>query len=290
MGILYEGLIDAAMRRYNVPQWLRPYIYKYAKKSNVDTIKQAIGFINVRRRKGELTKKHVILPNGTKFEIDAVVHILNQFYYGISKTGEIAKAWSTDASTALVPELASHFREIAAARQKHAKALRNMMDGLGGKIYEPTTEIKEVFDKVKLIDEPIKRALALDIIIRDAYSRPFGFIFYKVFYPVSPEFMRSLGKVFSIKSSSDAWIEEFISDRLRNGQITAEDIMELSRELLKLIYVSIDSEIHLAKKAGIEPEANLLRDISIAYPLHTLQGMGVGIDINYEMKKIVNDR
>ncbi len=290
MGLLYEKLIDAAMRRYGVPQWIKPYIYKYAKNSNVATIKQAIGFINVRRRKGELTKKHVILPNGTKFDIDAVLHMLNQFYYGISSTGEIARKWSADASTTLIPELASQFREIASARQKHAKALRNMIEGLGGKICAPTAQIKKVFDRVDLIEEPIKRALALEIIIRDAYSRPFGFIFYKVFYPVSPEFMRSLGKVFSIKSSNDVWIERFISERLRRGEITAEEIMDLSTDLLQLIYISIESEIYLAKRAGIEPEAQLLRDISIAYPLHTIQGMGVGIDINEEVKKIVNKK
>lgn len=286
MGVLYERLIDSAMKRYGIPQWLKPYIYKYAKKSNIATIKQAIGFINVRRRKGELTKRHVILPNGIKFDIRSVVHILNQFYYGISRTGEIAKAWSVDASTALVPELAAHFREVSAARQKHAKALRNMMEGLGGKISEPTAEIKEVFNKVNLIEEPIKRAIALDIIIRDAYSRPFGFIFYKVFYPVSPEFMRSLGKVFSIKSSSDIWVERFVSEKLKNNEISAEEIMDMSEGMLKLIYRSIDSEIPLAKSVGIEPEAKLLRDISIAYPLHTLQGIGLGIDINEEMKKI----
>ncbi|MCL4389299.1 hypothetical protein M1397_01655 [Candidatus Marsarchaeota archaeon] len=283
---LYKSLVSAAMRKYGVPEWLSPYIYKYAKKSNIGTIKQAIGFINVRRKKGQLTKSHVILPNGIKFDIKAVLHILNQFYYGVSETGKIAEEWARDPSINNTVDISNHFREIAEARAKHARAVRNMIEGLGGAIGEPAADIRKIFTDVRRIDDPVERLLATDIIIRDAYSRPFGFIFYKVFYPVSPEFMRSLGKLFVSENSTAAFSEGLIAEKLKKGEIDSGKIMDTSRGLLWLIYKSIEAELPLAKKVGIEPEAMLLRDISIAYPLHTLQSIGIDIDIDKEMKRI----
>ena len=286
MGTLYDGLISTAMRRYGVPLWLKPYIYRYAKESNVDTIKHTISFINVRRKKGEVTGRHVRLPNGVVFDIKMVIHILNQFHYGVEATARIAGAWSKEYTDYDHASFTKHFKKVAQEREKHARALKNMIEGLGHKVGGPTKEIEEVFNGIEKLDEWPDRLIATEIIIRDAYSRPFGFIFYKVFYPVSPEFMRSLGKLFMPQDSQDRWAEDEIKRVIGMGALTGEHVIELAEPILASIYKSIDAEMRLAKSSGIEPEAKLLRDVSIAYPLHTLRELGAQLDVDKEMKKI----
>jgi hypothetical protein len=88
------------------------------------------------------------------------------------------------------------------------------------------------------------------------------------------------------ENSTAAFSEGLIAEKLKKGEIDSGKIMDTSRGLLWLIYKSIEAELPLAKKVGIEPEAMLLRDISIAYPLRTLQSIGIDIDIDKEMKRI----
>jgi hypothetical protein len=285
VGVLYDSLVSTAMKRYGVPDWLRPYIYRYARESNIDTIKHAISFINVRRKKGEVTGRHVKLPNGVVFDIKAVIHILDQFYYGVETTARIAGRWSGEATDYDHASFAKHFKRVAQERGKHARALKNMIEGLGHKVGKPTKEIEAVFDGIAKLEEWPDRLIATEVIIRDAYSRPFGFIFYKVFYPVSPEFMRSLGKLFMSQESEDRWAEDEIRRVVGIGALTSEHVISLAESILGSIYRSIETEMRIAKKAGIEPEAKLLRDVSIAYPLHTLQELGVQLDVDKEMKK-----
>ena len=286
MGLLYESLINAAMKRYGVPEWITPYVYRYAKQSDIFTIKRAISFINVRRKKGELTGKHVRLPNGVTFEVKAVSHILNQFYYGLEAEARIARKWSEEHTDYDMAGFAKRFKELAAERSKHTKALRNMIEGLGHRVEGPTKEVRAVFDAVEALDEWPDRLLAMEIIIRDSYARPFGFIFYKVFYPVSPEFMRSLGKLFINDGGKDGWAEAEIMKVVSEGALTSEHTVSLAELLLKNVYRSIEAEMPLAKRTGIEPEAKLLRDVSIAYPLHTLKELGVELDVDAEMRRI----
>ena len=286
MKTIYEGLISAAMKRYGVPDWIAPYIYKYAKQSDMFTIKRAINFINVRRKRGVLTSRQVKLPNGVTFDIKAVSHILNQFYYGVEAEARISERWSKEYTDYDHANFTKHYRELAATRKKHARALKNMIEGLGHKIEEPSRGIKRVFDTIASLDEWPDRLITTGIILRDSYSRPFGFIFYKVFYPVSPEFMRSLGKLFANRGEEGSWAESEIHKVVGEGALTSEHIVGLAEKILTEIYGSIDSEMPLAKKAKIEPEAKLLRDISIAYPLHTLKELGVELDVDKEMKRI----
>ncbi len=286
MKSLQEGLIATAMKRYGVPEWLAPYIYKYAKASNIEMVKHAISFINVRRKKGQVTGRYVRLPNGVTFDMKIVTHILNQFYYGVEATSRIAGKWSKEYTDYDHANFTKHFAKVAVEREKHARALKNMMEGLGKKIESPTKEIEDVFAAIEALNEWPDRLIATEIIIRDAYARPFGFIFYKVFYPVSPEFMRSLGKLFISKDDQETWANDEIKRVIALGALTSEHIVELSERILKLVYKSIDSEIPMAKRAGIELEAKLLRDVSVAYPLHTLQDLGVVVDIDTQMKQI----
>lgn len=286
MKTLYEGLISVAMKRYGVPDWIAPYIYRYAKQSDMFTIKRAINFINVRRKKGVLTSRQVKLPNGVTFDIKAVSHILNQFYYGVETEARISEKWSKEYTDYDHANFTKHYRELAAMREKHARALKNMIGGLGHRIEKPNRGIERVFDTIASLEEWPDRLITTEIILRDSYSRPFGFIFYKVFYPVSPEFMRSLGKLFTNRGEEGSWAEKEINKVVGEGALTSEHIIDLAERILTEIYRSIDSELPLARKAKIEQEAKLLRDISIAYPLHTLKELGVELDINKEMKKI----
>ncbi len=286
MGILYDSLISAAMKRYGVPEWLKPYIYKYAKGSDLETIKRAINFINVRRKKGQITGKQVTLPNGVVFDIKAVIHILNQFHYGTEREAEIATAWSKEQTDYDHANFTKHFRNVAETREKHSRALKNLVEGLGYKTGGPTKEITKVFDTLAGLDEWPDRLIATEVIIKDSYSKPFGFIFYKVFYPVSPEFMRSLGKAFVPKDVQEDWAIGEIKRVIGIGALTQEHVLDLAERMLALIYRSLEAERILAKKAGIEREALLLRDISVAYPLHSLQELGIGLDVDKEMKRI----
>ncbi len=282
----YEGLISVAMKRYGVPDWVAPYIYKYAKRSDLFTIKRAISFINVRRKKGVLTGRQVRLPNGVTFDIDTVSHILNQFYYGVDTEARISERWAAEYTDYDHANFTKHYKELAALRTKHARALKNMVEGLGHKIDKPSRGIERVFNTIAELDEWPDRLIATEIILRDSYSRPFGFIFYKVFYPVSPEFMRSLGKLFTKKDDGGNWAEEEIRKVVGEMALTSEHIIDLAERILAEIYRSIDSEMPLARRSKVEAETMLLRDISIAYPLHTLKELGVELDIDAEMKKI----
>ncbi len=291
MNPLYDSLISASMKRYGVPEWTRPYIYKYAKESNINAIKHAISFINFRRKKGEVTNRHVRLPNGVLFDIKDVIHILNQFHYGLEAMGGIAKKWSGSQSASYNhTEFSKYFLQVSKAREKHARALRNLVEGLGYQIGEPTKYVIDVFDSIGKLEDWNDRIIATNILIRDAYSRPFGFIFYKVFYPVSPEFMRSLGKVFTVDDEQSVWADSQIRKIILDKKMDENHIIELSESLLIKIYKSIQSEMRLARNSGIYSEAKLLRDISIAYPLHTLDEFGIAINIEREMKKIMDNK
>jgi hypothetical protein len=283
---LYDGIISSTMKRYGIPEWLKPYIYKYAKESNILTIKHAISFINVRRKKGEVTAKYVKLPNGVAFDIKDVVHITDQFYYGLEVTSKITKEWATNTSEYNHADFAKYFAAVSKQREKQSRAVRNLVEGMGYKIGKPTPEIEEVFNHVSQLREWPDRIIATDVILRDAYSRPFGFIFYKVFYPVSPEFMRSLGKVFVVDDAQSRWADEQIRRIIAESSVSNEHIVTLSEEILQRVFKSIQNEMSFAKKAKIEPEAKLLNEIAIAYPLHTLSELGVEVDIHKEVKKI----
>ena len=289
MNPLYEGIIDSAMRRYGVPPWLKPYIYKYARESDAGAIRQAISFINVRRRKGELTGRHVKLPNGVVFEIKDVIHVIDQFHYGLEATAKMARDWAEGPAEYGYSDYKKYFSQVSRSREKQARAMRNLVEGLGYRVGEPTKEIKDVFGYMAGLSEWRGRITATNLIIRDAYSRPFGFIFYRVFYPVSPEFMRSLGKVFSVEDAQSAWADARIRELVSNSAEDSRYVVELSETMLRKVYWSIQREMRFASSIGALPEAKLLRDISIAYPLHSLAELGADIDVQREVARITGD-
>ena len=101
--------------------------------------------------------------------------------------------------------------------------------------------------------------------------------------------MRSLGKVFVVDNGQTRWADDQIALAIASNAVSSEHVIGLAEATLRKVYASIQSEMPFAKNAGILQEAKLLRDIAIAYPLHTLSELGVDIDIRREMRRIARD-
>lgn len=277
-------LVDATLRRYGLPSWMKEYVLEYLRGNDVSAAKYAISFIKVGRRKGAVTKTEVVLPNGKKFRKEQIAHLLSLFYYGESRLSRISWNWSIDNDHD--PEMLKHFSAMHLLEERRARAIKNLIESLGSKIEEPTDELKEVFDYLDALKEGRERLVAKKIFLNYAYAQPFGQVFYKAFYPVSPEYMRSFGKEFSTKSAEAIFGERTAENFIMHGEISKERLMELCTEILVRVARSIDAEMPRAKKAGIEKEATLLRNIAIAYPLYRLQELGVDIAVKTEISGI----
>ena len=285
MSSLLDKLVDPVLERYGVPEWVKPYVLKYVKVNPANTVKFAASFIDVKRKKGEITSEYIRLPNGLKFRKDHILHLLNIVFYGEESMSHIADAWAgkgLDSNR----DYAAHFRDMGAKDSKHARAIKNLIEGLGRKPEKPQQEIAEVFNYVANLDSWYDRVLATELILRNSYAKTFGLIFYKVFYPVSPEFMRSFGKAFALADPESAWGASEARKIIETRLLSDEHIIELTRAILVRIQKSVDANMRLAKASGIESEAKLLSDIAIAYPLQTLSTMGVKVNIGKEISRI----
>jgi hypothetical protein len=284
---LIDKLVDPVLERYGIPEWIKPYVLRYVRSNPANTVKFAASFIDVKRKKGEVTSEYIRLPNGLKFKIDHVLRLLNLVFYGEESMARIAKAWSEGRSDPNPnPDYTAHFREMSASDAKHARAIKNLIEGLGRKLDKPQEELVEVFDYVSKLESWPERVIATEIILRDSYAKSFGLIFYKVFYPVSPEFMRSFGKAFLDSGSGSEWGAAEARKIISGGLVPEDRIVELTREVLVKILNSIDANMRLAVISGIENEARLLSDIAIAYPFQNLSQLGVKIDIPGEIKRV----
>ncbi len=279
------NVVDSVLNKYGIPLWVKPYIYDYIKSDPLNAVKHATSFIEVRRKKGEVTGKYVKLPNSTMFDMDSVIHILSLFFYGEERSTEMYRKWSSEPA----PEsrdYSNFYRSMVAVREKHARAIKNLIEGLGRKSDKPTKRVIEVFDFIESLKDWRERMITTDLLMRYAYGVSFGVTFYKTFYFVMPEYMRSFGKAFGETTNESLWGENEAKRIITEKGLPEERIVELSEEVISRIVSSIDSEMEIAKKAKIEKEAKLLRTISIVYPLHTILELGVVVDIEDEIKKI----
>ncbi|HVC58334.1 MAG TPA: hypothetical protein VND15_02565 [Candidatus Acidoferrales bacterium] len=283
-----QRLVETTLRKYGVPEWVDPYVHKYLKSNPVSVVKFATSFIDTKRKKGEVTKKYVRLPNGTTFGMDSIIHLLNLFYYGEDRMVGIYKDWSEN-STEHNAEYSARFAAMMPLKAKHARAIKNMMEGLGKRpeAKEPK-EIKEVFDYIGSLKAWNDRILATNVVLRGSYANVFGTIFFKVFYPVSPEFMRSLGKAFETDAIDNEWGFEEARKIIADGLVPEERILQLARELTARVLLSIEANMKFAKKAKIPKELELLRDIAVANPFHTLKELGLEIDVDKEVKMVAS--
>ncbi len=278
--------VDELLEKYGIPAWVKPYIYRYIRGNPIQAIKHAASFVEIKRKKGEVTNSHVKLPNGMKFDIKFVMHLLDMFYYGEEEISKIYAEWSADRLGADAVKYAPHFVELSEVSQGHARAVRNLIEGLGNKLSDPSKETKEVFGYIRGIKDWKQRVVVSGLIMRKTYGIPFGYVFYKVFYPVAPEFMRSFGKVFEKTSEIVSWGESEASSIISSKSVDEPELAATTEHVLAYIYKSISAEMPYAKKQGIEPEGKLLLELAIAYPLHAMQELGMKIDIDAEIEAI----
>jgi hypothetical protein len=281
-----DKLIDSTLEKYNLPTWVKPYVIDYAKSNPLNAIGFATSLIDVKRKKGEVTKTHVKLPNGTTFETESVLKILNLFYYGEEGMGHIEEKWSTSTADRNA-EYENNYSVMSGIDLKRARALKNLAEGLGHKVGEQPKSIVKVFDRIEKIENWYDRIIATGIALRFAYSTTFGIVFYKVFYPVSPEFMRSFGKAFGDKKETTRWDTEEARRLIQNNLVDKEHVLQLTRDILTDVFLSIESNISIAKEIKLEKEVRLLSDISIAFPFQVLVEMGIDVDVEKEVKAIM---
>ncbi len=279
------GLLDPVLKKYNVPEWLRPYLYEYARKDPINAIKRATSFIDVKRKKGVVTSSYIKLPNNITFKTESVVHILSLFFYGEEEAAKIAKEWASGHD---MPsrEYAEQFAGMVEMYEKHLRAIKNLLGGMGYKPTEPTREVREVFDYMHAIEGWPERMVAANILLKQSYGAAFGSTFYKTFYFVMPEFMRSFGKVFNDTNNIAVRGADLANVVVKSKAVPDARLIELSEGMLSRVARSIDSEMPMARASGIKNEAELLRRLAIAYPLHTLKELGVELDIEGEEQAI----
>lgn len=275
-----NAAVTKAMERYRVPDWVKPYILKHAMTHPVSAVRFALSFIDTKRRKGEVTREYVRLPNGLRFRMDSILRVLNLFYYGEERIAHMVGLWSRGASERNA-EYAEHFARTAMADERHARAIKNLIEGLGFSVGDAPPELVNVFDYVETLDSWSDRILATAVILRKSYADAFGFMFYKVFYPAAPEFMLSFGKAF--RNSDAPW--EFAEAKriISEKRVSEEHALELTRSILSRVYYSVSVNMPLAARTGIEPEIRLLTEIAMAYPFHTLKSMGLNVNVRKEV-------
>lgn len=280
-----DKLVDSAMRKYGVPEWVRPYALRYIKDNPISSVKFAISLVDIKRKKGEVTKTEVRLPNGKVFRIGSIIKVLNLFFYGEDSIAHIERSWASN-SPDRNAEYERRFLEMADVDSKYARAIKNLVEGLGSKIGDEHKSITHTFDHISALDRWNERILTTGIILRYSYAKTFGTVFYKAFYPASPEFMRSFGKAFGNKKEKERWDSQEAARLISTGAISKEDALAVSGEVLARILWSIESNMKLAKELGIEREVRLLSDVSIAYPFHVLSELGIELDVEREVKLV----
>jgi hypothetical protein len=280
-----ERLVDSTLKKYNLPEWIKPYVYKYVRDNPVSAVKFAISLIDVKRKKGEVSKTRVKLPNGTEFSIESILNLLNLFFYGEENMARIEKAWA-EQSPNHDAEYEKHFLEMAEIDSRRTRAIKNLAEGLGRSVGEQPQSLQGAFERIGKIESWHDRVVTTGIVLRYSYATTFGIVFYKVFYPVSPEFMRSFGKAFGDKNNPERWDTEEAEKLIRSGAIEKEHLLNLARELLSEILCSIESNMKLAKQLGLEKEVRLLGEISVAYPFQKLSELGIEINVDNEVRNV----
>ncbi|MEM3227568.1 MAG: hypothetical protein QXR58_00740 [Candidatus Micrarchaeaceae archaeon] len=279
-----DAIVGPILEKYGIPAWVSPFIYDYIKSDPVNVVKRGLSFIDTKRRKGEVTKRQILLPNGYSFSIKSIEGILSAFFYIEDRAAEVVDYWFSMPIGHDYSEYRYYFQSLANVDRKHARAIKNLAEGIGTKIVPAKKEVQEVFDFLQSIELWPERLIASEVILKRAYAT-FGIVFYKVFYPSSPEFMRSFIKVFR-SEELESWESKEVNRIIKEKEITESRLLELSRNLLRLAYKSMYAYIPIAKKERIEKEVSLVINVAIAHPLQFLKEHGVDLDVTKEVKEI----
>jgi hypothetical protein len=279
-------VVEAALRKYDLPLWAKPYIFRYVKGMSRDELKRDVGFLRFGRRKGSITGKGVTLPNGVLFKMDDIVHLLNLFYYGESRISAISGQWATTSGD---KQHSEHFRVMQKLELKRARAIKNFVQGLGHKVSGPSKELVEVFDYVEALKNWEDRVITKKILLYMSYVNPIGYVFYRVFYPVSSEFLRPLANIFTKKELFEEDGTREAEALVRNHTLDSAALEQLSEQVMSRVASSIKAEMPRAKKAGIEREAQLLMELAVAHPIYRLVELGADMKPEKTIKRIMND-
>ena len=269
-------LVDRAMDKYGVPEWARPYVYKYVSRNKVDLVKTAIGMVGFGRKKGQITSEYAILPNGRKFRMQSIIKLLSVFFHGEHRLANLESDWAKNHTTGN-SEYAEGYMVLAEGDYKGARAMNNLVEGLRYKMPEDNGTLDPLFGRLTRLESWDERILASGIILNYCYMKPFAGMLMRVFYPVVPEFMRSFNKAFAQDKSGERWDLLEARKLIATGKISKERAASLANELLGLVSKSIDSNIALATELGIKEEILLLKEVSVAYPTHILRELGIEV-------------
>ncbi len=281
-------IIGPILERYGIPQWVSPFIYDYVKKDPINAVKKGLSFIDTKRKKGEVTKKEVVLPNNYAFGMNSIAEILGAFFYIEDRVSSIIEEWLRIAPGHDYVEYENYFQKLSENDRRHARAIKNLAEGLGIKLGEPKPEIKGVFDYLQSISSWPERLVALEVILKRTYAT-FGMVFYKVFYPASPEFMRSFVKVFR-SEELESWGSGEVEKILRDNVIRRDRLLEVSTELLEKAYVSMHAYVPIAKREKIENEVYLVISVALAHPLQFMKEQGLEIDVKKKVDEIMGKK
>lgn len=279
------ALIDAQLDKYGVPAWARPYVYKYATRNTVHTIKFAISLIDVGRKKGAVSREGVRLPNGATIPTESIAKLVNIFFYGKERIADVETAW-VNSKASRNPEYEKEYRKLSSIDHAQARAIRNMMEGMGRKLGDEPNTISPIIDKLSRIEKWELRVVATGIVINYSYVKTFGTMFFKAFYHVVPEYMRTLGKAFTTKDAPERWDVGEAKRLIASGELSGPETIAFVEDLLLSVKKSIDLNMKMAKSMGLEAEIQLLEEIALAYPLNTLKEAGLDIDVQKTVGKI----
>ena len=281
-------LVDKVMKKYGVPDWVKPYVYAYIRSNPLNAVRRGISFIDVKRKRGRITGNVIELPNSVQFEVSDITRIVSLFYAGEEESSRIAESWSKDLHDYDSKRYAEHFAALGEIEQKHLRAIKNMLEGLGKKSGSETAEVRALFEKLGSITDWKERIISYDLVLKSSYGSTFGNIFYKVFYPVMPEYMRSFGKAFSSEDVETSWGYEEAKRIIKDGEMDTQRLLQLFNDLLPLVGSIVNANMDIADKAGISKEVSLLRDIAIAYPVYIAKECGADIDAEKETAAILD--
>jgi hypothetical protein len=117
------------MDRYGVPEWARPYVYKYVSRNKADLIRTAISLIGFGRKKGQITRR--LRDPAQRHEVQAGLdskadrHLLPRRAEAGRPRGLLGRE-----ATVGNPEYERGTSALADIDYKGARAMKNLVEGL----------------------------------------------------------------------------------------------------------------------------------------------------------------
>jgi hypothetical protein len=287
MAKAYAAFLDKVLEKQGIPKWAVGPIVEYLKsrKDKIGTIKSLLAIISS-RKKPVLTKTTITLQNGMEFRINDILYVVSLFYFGEAMMHRILENWMQEKSKP-APEYALHFQQLLDITDKHKNAIKNLLDGMDYALIAPPQHIKSVFDAVEQVSDWNERIFVIGFLLRNTYDASFGAVFYKIFYRISPEYMKLVSAALEYKAEEAKWFEIMSISMISKNKISQTRVIGITHSIVSLINRSIKKEMGHARKMHISPEIDLLRRIAIAHVFSELSAIMPGIDSNKEEKKFV---